>query len=63
MYVETILNLSPTEADAVEKCIELLEDIFHNFPGECLGSVERDEIAYASDVLLRLNTEKKVLKC
>lgn len=62
MYVETIyqLKLRPEEADIIDKCGALLEDILHDFKGDYLGDVEFDDIAFASDVLLRLNTDKEM---
>lgn len=62
MYVETTykLKLRPDEADIIDKCGALLEDILHDFNGDYLGDVEFDDIAFASDVLLRLNTDKEL---
>ena len=62
MYVETIyqLKLRPEEADIINKCGALLEDILHDSQGNDLGDVEFDDIAFASDVLLRLSTDKEL---
>ena len=63
MYIERVfkLKLKPDEAEILDKCNALLEDILHDFNGECLGDdVEIDDIAFASDVLLRLNTDKEL---
>lgn len=61
MYIETVkkLKLKPDEAEVLEKCCALLEDIFQNLNGDSLGDVESSDIAYVSDVLLRLNTDKE----
>lgn len=61
MYIETIhkLKLKPDEADIINKCEALLEDILQNLRGDYLGDVGFDEIATASDVLQRLNDDKE----
>ena len=61
MYIETVhkLKLKPDEAEILKKCEALLEDILHDFSGDCLGDVEYDDIAFASDVLQRLNDDKE----
>lgn len=61
MYIETIhkLKLKPDEAEILNKCEALLEDILQNLRGDSLGDVEFDEIATASDVLQRLNDDKE----
>lgn len=63
MYIETVhkLKLKPDEAEILKKCEALLEDILHDFEDVCLGrDVEIDDIAFASDVLQRLNTDKEL---
>lgn len=61
MYIETVhkLKLKPDEADIINKCEALLEDILQNLRGDYLGDVGFDEIATASDVLQRLNDDKE----
>ena len=61
MYIETVkkLKLKPDEAEVLKKCLALLEDIFQNLDDNSLGDIEPSDIAYASDVLLRLNTDKE----
>ena len=61
MYIETVkkLKLKPDEAEVLKKCLALLEDIFQNLDGNSLGDIEPSDIAYAADVLLRLNTDKE----
>ena len=61
MYIETVhkLKLKPDEAEILNKCEALLEDILQNLRGDFLGDVEFDEIATASDVLQRLNDDKE----
>ena len=62
MYVKQVfkLKLKPDEAEVLKKCQTLLEDILHDFSGDCLGDVEYNDIAFAEDVLLRLNTDKEL---
>ena len=66
MYIETVhkLKLKPDEAEILNKCEALLEDILQNLRqnlrgDSSLGDVEFDEIATASDVLQRLNDDKE----
>ena len=61
MYIETVhkLKLKPDEAEILNKCEALLEDILQNLRGDYLGDIEFDEIATASDVLQRLNDDKE----
>lgn len=61
MYIETVhkLKLKPDEAEILNKCEALLEDILQNLRGDSLGDIEFDEIATASDVLQRLNDDKE----
>lgn len=61
MYIETVhkLKLKPDEADIINKCEALLEDILQNLRGDYLGDVGFDEIATASDVLQHLNDDKE----
>lgn len=62
MFIEEILklNLKPDEAEILKKYEVLLEEILRSLSDGCLGDVESEDIAFASDVLLRLNTDKEL---
>ena len=62
MRIEKVLKLKlkPDEAEVLKKCEALLEDIFRYSSGDYLGDIEPDDIAFASDILQRLNTDKEL---
>ena len=61
MYIEQVfkLKLKPDEADLLKKCEALLEEILHDFSGDCLGDVQYDEIATTAEVLQLLYDNKE----
>lgn len=62
MYIEKVLKLKlkPDEAELLNRCEKLLEVLLSSLHSGCLGDIEADDIAFASDVLLRLNANKEL---
>jgi hypothetical protein len=63
MYIEKTfkLKLKPEESEILKECESLLKNILYDFGGiNSLCGVAQTDIAFASDVLSRLNAWKEL---